>query len=198
MIRLLGAFNTLGHAACYRYDDLEPDGIRLLQILPGKGTDMLSCRIFPASLKNPSEFNTLSYTWDSFPERKKQEAIRTEKIYLNNRSYLITPNLLSALRFYRENYTAPLWVDFLCINQFNLIERGKQVLSMPQIFSSGSRVLVRLGDETSDSDLAIDFIERISQEPDTAASAAFVVETILHGDYLPQWRAVDQFWKRRW
>ena len=198
MIKLLGAFNALGHAVCYKYDDLEPNGIRLLQVLPGKPTDILSCRVLPASLKNPPEFNTLSYTWDSFSEGEKKEAIGTEKIYLNNRSYLITPNLLSALQFYRENYIAPLWVDFLCINHFNPAERGKQVLFMRQIFSSGSRVLVWLGDETSDSDLAIDFLERISQEPHIAASATFVVETILSEDYLPQWRAMDQFWKRRW
>jgi Heterokaryon incompatibility protein (HET) len=198
MIKIRAALNALGHVVCYEYDDLKPDEIRLLQIQPGKGKEILRCRVLRVSLKDLPEFNTLSYTWDNSPEGDTRKADGTEKIYLNNRTYLIAPNLLSALRFYRENYTAPLWVDYLCINQCNLAERGKQVLFMGRIYGSSPRVLVWLGDESSDSELAIDFLERVSQEPDTAASAAYLVQTILSGDYLPQWKAVDHFWKRPW
>jgi Heterokaryon incompatibility protein (HET) len=196
MIKLRAAFSSLGRVACYTYDDLEPDEIRLLQILPGKGSDILRCRLIRVPLRYPPDFNTLSYTWGTSPETHEAKVNLTEKIQLDNKAYLVAPNLLSALQFYREHYTEPLWVDYLCINQSNVAERGRQVLLMRRIYGSSHKVLVWLGDEADDSALAIDFLERIAEEAGIAASAAFIVQTILGGDYQSQWTALDQFWKR--
>jgi Heterokaryon incompatibility protein (HET) len=192
------AFDAVRKFLCYNYDQLEPDEIRLLEILPGRGIETLRCRVIRVSLYKPPKFNTLSYNWDITSEGDTRKVVATEKIYLNNRPYHVAPNLLAALRFYRENYTEPLWVDYLCINQSNLSERGKQVLFMRQIYGSSPMVLVWLGDEANNSDLAIDFLERIYEEPNTAASAAYIVQTILKGERLNQWKALDYFWKRPW
>lgn len=195
MIKLSAAFSSLGRAACYTYGDLDPDEIRMLQILPGKGSDIVRCRLTRVTLRYSPDFNTLSYTWGTSPETHEAKVTLTE-IQLDNKAYLVAPNLLSALQFYREHYTEPLWVDYLCINQFNVAERGKQVLLMRRIYGSSHKVLVWLGDEADDSALAIDFLERIAGEAGIAASAAFIVQTILSGNYQRQWRALDQFWKR--
>lgn len=198
MIKLRGAVGALGWAVCYKYDELKEDEIRLLQVLPGTGTDTLRCRTTQVPINELPKFKTLSYTWDTSPGDDRRKVVLTEKIYLNDRPYHIAPNLLSALRFYRENYTDPVWVDFLCINQLNLAERGKQVPYMRQIYESSLLVLVWLGDEANDSEVAIDFLERISEERDTAASAAYIVQTILRGDHLRQWKALGHFWERPW
>jgi hypothetical protein len=198
LIKLQGAFDAIGRALCYKYDDLEPDEIRLLQILPGKGTETLRCRVIRISLENPPRFNTLSYTWDNSPEGHIRKVALTQKIYLNNRQYLVTPNLLSALRFYRENYTEPLWVDFLCINQFNFAERGKQVRNMRRIYEQSPLVFVWLGDEANDSALAIDFLEQISDESEIGDSPSYIVRTILSGNFVREWKALDYFWQRPW
>lgn len=195
VVKLRGALNTLGRVIIYKYDDLQPGKIRLLQVLPGKGKETIRCRVITVYLNNPPKFNTLSYVWNVSSEDDKQSAEFTERIYLNDRYYLIAPNLLSALRFYREHYTEPLWVDFLCINQCDTQEQGKQVLHMRQIYGSAIMVLVWLGDEADDSELAIEFLERIYKEPNTAA---FIVQTILSGTCLREWRALDHFWNRKW
>ncbi len=188
--------DALNRTFYYKYDDLETDEIRLLRILPGTGTETLRCRMSRSSLENPPEFNTLSYTWDNSPEGDTRKVVLTGKIYVNNRPYLIAPNLLAALRFYREHYTMPLWADYLCINQFSLAERGKQVLYMRKIYQCAPMALVWLGDEANDSALAIDFLERISEEPNTGASASYIVQTILGRSHLKEWKALDYFWKR--
>jgi Heterokaryon incompatibility protein (HET) len=183
---------------CFKYDDLKEGEIRLLRILPGTGTDMLRCCILRASIEKPSNFKTLSYTWDDSPGDDIRKVVPTEKIFLNHRPYLIAPNLLSALRYYRENYAEPLWVDFICINQLNLAERGKQVCYMRRIYESASMVLIWLGDEADDSAITIDFLERVSEERDIAASAAYIGRTMLSGDNAKRWKSLDHFWKRRY
>ena len=185
----------------FEYSQLEPGTTRLLDVLPGSGHEKLSCRVTSASLSQPPSFYALSYTWvndqdGSHPAASAKIANATETIYLNEQPYLVSPNLLSALRFYRANYTKPLWVDFLCINQFNLPERGSQVLCMRQIFSSCQRLLVWLGDEANDSGIAVDFLEEVAQLPDITNSAAFIVRIILAKTHLRKWKALEAFWKR--
>jgi Heterokaryon incompatibility protein (HET) len=198
LVHFRGAFAALGRATCYNYEPLEEKQIRLLHVEPGTGTETVRCRITRVSLNSPPKFRTLSYTWDTSPGGDPRKIVLTDKIYLNNRQYPIAPNLLSALRFYRENYTDPLWVDYLCINQFDLLERGDQVLDMRNIYELSSMVLVWLGEEADDCVLAIDFLEEISEQVDTSASALYLVGTIIKGDHLKQWQALDHFWKRPW
>jgi Heterokaryon incompatibility protein (HET) len=198
VMKLLDAVARLRLAVCYQYDNLKEGEIRLLRILPSSGNDTLRCRMLQGPIDKLPEFNTLSYTWVESPGDETQQVVLTEKIFLNRRPYPIAPNLLSALRYYRQNYAEPLWVDFLCINQVNLAERGKQVSYMRQIYQSASLVLVWLGDEANNSGLAMDFLQRVSEERDTAASVAYVVGSMIRGDHLEQWKALDHFWKRRY
>lgn len=194
--KLVDAFNSLTRVLCYKYEDLDPDEMRLLEVLPGKGTEVLRCRVIRAGLKNPPIFNALSYTWDNSPVRKTRQVVLAETIFLNDRSCLITPNLLSALRFYRENYSDPLWVDYLCINQSNLQERGRQVLNMRRIYEQCQKVFVWLGREANDSTLAIEFLGTIYDEASKTASADFIVRSILSGNFVREWKALNHFWKR--
>lgn len=63
---------------------------------------------------------------------------------------------LRALRALKSEY---LWIDALCINQEDLLERGLQVMRMGLIFfSSASKVLAWIGDEADDSQMAMAYL----------------------------------------
>jgi hypothetical protein len=51
-----------------------------------------------------------------------------------------------------------LWVDYLCINQEDIEERGHQVSLMDRIYQSASRVLISLGGADYHSDSVMDAI----------------------------------------
>ena len=52
-----------------------------------------------------------------------------------------------------------MWIDAICIDQSNLLERGEQVLLMRAIYRSASCVLIWLGEQDAESDLAFDIME---------------------------------------
>jgi hypothetical protein len=51
-----------------------------------------------------------------------------------------------------------MWIDALCIDQSNVQERSHQVTLMSDIYSQAAGVVIYLGENTTDSDLAIDYI----------------------------------------
>jgi hypothetical protein len=54
--------------------------------------------------------------------------------------------------------TKYLWIDLVCINQADNVEKASQVQMMKDIFSMAVRVVIWLGD-APDSDKAIGFVE---------------------------------------
>jgi hypothetical protein len=64
-------------------------------------------------------------------------------------------NLKSALKELRAQRLLLLWVDALCINQTDLLERGLQVMRMGLIYSRAAEVVVWLGEEADDSAIAM-------------------------------------------
>jgi hypothetical protein len=84
----------------------------------------------------------------------------TRQIYLGEVPYNVTKNLESALRHLRYvDRPRVLWVDALCINQRDLLERNSQITHMTGIYEKASEVVAWLGDEYGDSNLALDALE---------------------------------------
>ncbi|KAK3620596.1 hypothetical protein LTR56_023309 [Elasticomyces elasticus] len=95
--------------------------IRVLNLLPGIYNSPLQCHIWIISLATqpPTPYEALSYTWgDSWTGK-------------------------SGLRSRLKRRT--LWIDALCIEQANAVERASQVSLMGTIYSSAERVNVWLG-----------------------------------------------------
>lgn len=68
-------------------------------------------------------------------------------------------NLAIALRYLRDSRKERhLWVDALCINQGDDVEKSKQVQSMSSIYSKAERVISWLGEGTPEIDHAMDII----------------------------------------
>ncbi|EJT75999.1 hypothetical protein GGTG_05924 [Gaeumannomyces tritici R3-111a-1] len=86
------------------------------------------------------------------------------EISLNGLRHAVTPNLYKALQCLRHQDTDRiLWIDAICIDQGNHIERGHQVGQMRLIYQNADRVLIWLGPGTSTTDLVMDWVKRLDQ-----------------------------------
>lgn len=88
------------------------------------------------------EYETLSYAWGSPSEP-------SHDILVNGQRYRVRQNLYHALSqleiSLRYASRVRLWVDAICINQDDDLERATQVKRMKQIYSTAMRTIVWLG-----------------------------------------------------
>jgi hypothetical protein len=138
----------------YTYHPLPPGErrIRLLQILPGWGSDEIQCSIFDYQINVNRPFGmyeTLSYCWG--------DPSNPRKIYLQDqgdttfRNLEVTTNLYAGLQRLRDpDLPRTIWIDAICIDQKNLRERGQQVSFMAAIYTNASQVVVWLGEGSED------------------------------------------------
>ncbi|KAI1422531.1 HET-domain-containing protein [Xylaria sp. FL1777] len=115
--------------------------IRLLDLLPDSGR--VKCRLRHVSLeKLEGEYETLSYCWGL-------QTTQQVKISVDGLDFMIAANLHAALlRLRRLDYKRPktLWIDAICINQDDAIEKSNQVALMGDIYSSCRRVIIWIGE----------------------------------------------------
>lgn len=122
---------------------LTPDSTRVLVLFPAQRTvDDLRCHMDEIRLSDSEDegqgFTALSYVWGP------DEALHM--IWFGNHLLRIRPNLDSALRnLRRRDRSIRLWVDAVCIDQSDLIERNHQVQQMRDIFSAASETVIYLG-----------------------------------------------------
>lgn len=130
----------------YRYKPLEgPDSIRLLVLAPCSEDRRLHCQLVHTTLSSCPAYEALSYVWGEpesgygvFCEVGNFETIRK-----------ITPNLAGALyKLQCADRPRFLWVDSLCIDQDNVVERSHQVTKMGDIYAQAQRVVIWLGEDT--------------------------------------------------
>jgi hypothetical protein len=75
-------------------------------------------------------------------------------IQLEGLRFGITSNLMSdLLRLRLRDEPRLLWIDAVCINQTDNVEKTKQIRLMRKIYESAVRVLVRLGEGSEESAL---------------------------------------------
>lgn len=128
------------------YSQLHPDSIRLIIVHPGYDWDSVSVDLVSARLlPQPNKYyEALSYVWGD-PKFERT-------ILCNGKVKAVTENLFSALQRLRfSDRSRTLWVDALCINQSDNIEKTLQIHKMPDIFHSANKVLVYLGESESGS-----------------------------------------------
>ncbi|KAH6879109.1 heterokaryon incompatibility protein-domain-containing protein [Alternaria rosae] len=122
--------------------------IRLLTLQPNNDEDMTRCSLQTYSPEDCPSYTALSYTWGA-------DVMHTD-IEINGVSVPIRENLWDFLhqQLLHENY-GPFWIEAVCIQQSEVDERNHQVQMMGSIYSNARKVLVWLGKEGEDSDLAI-------------------------------------------
>lgn len=133
--------------------------IRILDLLPGNGYDDIECDIRVVALNDDELYEALSYVWG----KNGNEVAVT----VNGHERDVTHNLYAALRQLRHpTRKRALWVDQLCINQWDNDEKAEQVNLMRFIYKRCSQCLIWLGDiveevagfSIQDANTAFDFI----------------------------------------
>ncbi|KAF2825341.1 HET-domain-containing protein, partial [Ophiobolus disseminans] len=89
------------------------------------------------------EYTCLSYVWGT--------ANATQRIMVNGKPFQVQQNLwefLHAASIHTEACLRTLWIDALCIDQDNIIERNHQVQQMGSIYSRAKNVIAWIGNDT--------------------------------------------------
>ncbi|KAM7202941.1 Heterokaryon incompatibility protein (HET) domain containing protein [Naviculisporaceae sp. PSN 640] len=156
---------TTQETQSFKYKPLIGTDIRVLVIRPSqtKSSPVL-CSIVHRPLERYADcsnekalpYEALSYTWG--PNSG------THTIWLSNREdpshtpseISVTDNLHAALVSLRlTDRERHIWVDALCINQEDDQEKDRQILRMLRIYQSAERVVIWLGDETPNTEVAM-------------------------------------------
>jgi hypothetical protein len=132
--------------------------IRVLDILPGPETlypdnKPIGCVLRTISLDDQPLFTALSYVWGNDPPGRQYFVECAES------KLQVTLNCYSALRhLQRKLGQLTIWVDAICINQTDLAEKAEQIPLMGDIYSMADLVYIWLGDGTSGTDRAMQYI----------------------------------------
>ncbi|CAI0651405.1 unnamed protein product [Colletotrichum noveboracense] len=149
------ATSTLGDKV-YRYNALGESEIRLIRLLPAR-MFKIKCEVVHAPIKKPPEYIAISYAWG--------DAGDTRRLELEGTEISVSASLHGALQgLRRKNEIVTVWVDALCIDQYNRDERTQQVQMMTKIYSRAESVAVWLGPEADRSSAASDFLLRLTQQ----------------------------------
>lgn len=136
-------------------------------------------------------FDALSYVWGQY---SGSSHIECDKSTLGiSRSLEIA---LSSLRY--ERGQRHLWVDQICINQSDEVEKEQQIPLMAQIYSKAFKVLVKLGKADDDSDMTMDSIPRILRSlkrMNTAGEPVLPEERVFEDEQL---KAINHLLHRPW
>ncbi|KAH7399368.1 heterokaryon incompatibility protein-domain-containing protein [Pyrenochaeta sp. MPI-SDFR-AT-0127] len=156
------------------------------------------------------EFEAISYTWGHHN--------RVSVLHIQNGAgnIALTANLTEALpHLTRHSKTKRVWIDQLCINQADNMEKAVQIGLMSDIYTKAKRVIVWLGPEDENSRLCRQWLEGIEKLIPTMKSANQIM--IGSPEYDPDWRsvmlmdtfsspgtdaiwaaAIGKFWSRTW
>lgn len=122
------------------YSPLESNEFRVLLLEPGVGNEPVECNLSVCSHSDNLPYKALSYTWG--------DPTKTRQIQCNGKTMGVGSNLHEALLGLRDpSRVRILWIDALCINQDDVIERNHQVRKMRTIYAEAREVLVWLGQE---------------------------------------------------
>lgn len=119
------------------YSRLATSSIRLINLHKGQTTDPLRCSLAVLEPEEVVIFQALSYVWGSQQH--------PSSIILGRQQFFFTRNLAEALTELRsQSSNQILWVDALCINQSDYLERSEHVLRMHEIYAKAQRVIAWL------------------------------------------------------
>lgn len=210
----------------YRRLDEAPFEIRLLRFLPPElPRDEAAPAPVPFALEyihlnTEPIYHALSYTWKD--DDVKEDGFEYT-ISLDGIAVPVSRNLYLALKQFQQfatsdgDYFAPfpvgtmLWVDALCINQSDMVERSHQVRNMRKIYQNAEIVNIWLGLEFEGCQLGMKLAMGIEEHIRGLGSITAPYEWLdpmihaMYGDksLKPSWTALQKihlagYWRRLW
>ncbi|KAH6714501.1 heterokaryon incompatibility protein-domain-containing protein [Leptodontidium sp. MPI-SDFR-AT-0119] len=181
----------------FQYSDLAEGYIRLLSI---QGINLKSARhvfnlkLCDFPLHELPPYYAVSYTWDSQPN---SHLIRINNQWLSASSNVSSILSLFAPMVFGQRY---LWIDAICINQTNKVEKATQVKLMRDIYRNAKSVLVWLSSENLNQDSQRDNQNILS----VSARRLYVTCQDLLNRVMPleltnlDGMLVHRYWRRVW
>lgn len=218
----------------HRYEPLPgPRWLRLLQILSVEGEDAV-CSLEPFDMARLPKYDCLSYTWgdpmcrDLYPPDAPQGELSAscdrQIRHADGSIIRVTRNLVQALkRLAKFGYSSVLdsptprylWIDAICINQGNKLEKSSQVAMMDVIYRKAETVVVWLGEEDFHTTGALKIMEALAKvdltkfekapyyddyDAFTAYDTLLEASNTLGLPYIEagEWRDYAAFLQRKW
>jgi hypothetical protein len=181
----------------YSYDSIRPDQMRLCRFV--KDGDYLSAVLETFSTTEPHpRYTALSYAWSL-----DQHSAKISWVIRIGEQYLPA---LDSLRPFVQTLRSGgslldgtwWWIDSICIDQKNNKEKAEHVRRMQYLYRDAHNVIVWLGEQSEDSDCAINFIHLL-EETNRAGISTAAIRTMFQEDrYQERWTALKTFFLRRW
>ena len=178
---------------------IEANEIRLLRLHPRKAwttvgsgkTYMPKCELLTVNLDHHPIYTALSYAWGPLLEYLP--------VQIGDEScYAVTKTLHSFLETISIDEPLDLWVDQMCINQYNLAERNRQVRLMSRIFEQAAVTYVWLGPTDDSSEAAFKVLEDLGRRGMDLREAQRSYELVISAeetkDFLSRWNLDSQDW----
>ena len=199
------AASNMGFSYDSALNNKDEKKIRLLQLLPPKDAPSFSVApefvLTTHIISEAPKYQALSYTW-GLPEDGMEVYKDCEKkpILINGDLFSVFPNLMDALCHILQardlaDPVQNIWIDAICINQDDQVERGLQVQFMSEIYQTASQVLIWLGRSNMESRTAFDFIHNLGNFSLPAYQQYVKNNGVL---YATAFHALCQLLNRRW
>lgn len=132
-------------------EPLDRGFFRLLHLQPTKTFDApLIATIFPVKSDQNPLFEALSYASNGAFEG---QSLPNGHLSLNGHNISIKGNLRDALhRLRRKDRARVLWVDAICLDQNNPLERSEHVAGMAALYNAASQVIIWVGEDSAQGD----------------------------------------------
>jgi hypothetical protein len=168
--------------------------IRLLRINQGQPSERIQCRLEDAQLGTSVAYEAVSYVWGN--------SKRERSIIVDDGILPITKSAYDIIHRRRSIWRDQLiWIDHVCINQDDIVEKASQVELMEDIYKEATRVIAFLGHSVNAHLVQSLFAELHFKMEGLGMSAeslkAQLVQS-LRASKKPQWNALAEFFGSQW
>ncbi|UNI13628.1 hypothetical protein JDV02_000353 [Purpureocillium takamizusanense] len=180
--------------------------IRLLDLLPGTVTGMLSGRLRRVPIDKTPPFVSISHVWG----QEKAEAFMHLESGCGNKDVPVSRNLESLLlsllchdsntlpQLWDNGSMLPMWIDMACINQVDVSEKASQIPLMRHIYSQAKWVIIWINESDSRLLYAFHYLRRLLKDrPLVSEAQPWTMFDPIGWDALKRLLSCDWF-HRRW
>ena len=92
---------------------------------------------------------------------------KTKHVVLDGYRFPVTSNVYLALRETRSSFAIPfkIWIDAICIDQDNPVEKDDQIPLMKEVYSLAKSTMIHLGRGTAEDARILKFINALANPP---------------------------------
>lgn len=159
----------------FQYTNIDRSTIRLVKFLPySTPTNIyLSLEHQSRYYESNVRYNALSYVCGDINDRKS--------ITMGGRTFLVTSNLFAALSAMVQHHdiSTRFWVDSICINQQDPIEKSMEANQIWRVFSHASKVMSWIGPRDESTGQAFDALDQGNSDGE-----GLVASSILNREYF--------------